>query len=217
MPNRIDLVVHYLACFKAGLVATPLNYRYTHHEIDHALEVSGAVALLAHVERADDVASSALPRRPCPRNHRLPRRGRRSARQLVTQLRGAVGRGEPLVFDPAPDPSMPAAIFFTSGEHRAGEGSDPLAPSRCGGSSRAPPRHWSSPRRDEFLPGSSMSHIGSFMWALSALSVGAKVVVARSHRRTRAASSVAYEPPDGAGDDPGRAGGAGARSRSSAG
>jgi acyl-CoA synthetase (AMP-forming)/AMP-acid ligase II len=36
MPNRIDLVVHYLACFKAGLVATPLNYRYTFREIDHA-------------------------------------------------------------------------------------------------------------------------------------------------------------------------------------
>ncbi|HEU5106882.1 MAG TPA: AMP-binding protein, partial [Solirubrobacterales bacterium] len=46
MPNRIALVVHYLACFKAGLVATPLNYRYTHREIDHALEVSGAKALL---------------------------------------------------------------------------------------------------------------------------------------------------------------------------
>lgn len=27
MPNRIDLVVHYLACFRAGLIATPLNYR----------------------------------------------------------------------------------------------------------------------------------------------------------------------------------------------
>ncbi|HET7485949.1 MAG TPA: AMP-binding protein [Solirubrobacterales bacterium] len=25
MPNRIDLVVHYLACFKAGLIVTPLN------------------------------------------------------------------------------------------------------------------------------------------------------------------------------------------------
>jgi long-chain acyl-CoA synthetase len=24
MPNRVDLVVHYLACFRAGLVATPL-------------------------------------------------------------------------------------------------------------------------------------------------------------------------------------------------
>ena len=42
MPNRVELVVHYLACFKAGLVVTPLNYRYTHSEIDHALAVSGA-------------------------------------------------------------------------------------------------------------------------------------------------------------------------------
>jgi long-chain acyl-CoA synthetase len=33
---------------------------------------------------------------------------------------------------------------------------------------------------DVFLPGSSMSHIGSFLWALTALSVGGKVVVARS-------------------------------------
>jgi long-chain acyl-CoA synthetase len=35
MPNRVDLVVHYLACFKAELIATPLNYRYTATEIDH--------------------------------------------------------------------------------------------------------------------------------------------------------------------------------------
>ena len=42
MPNRIDLVVHYLACFRAGVIATPLNYRYTAREIDHALEVSDA-------------------------------------------------------------------------------------------------------------------------------------------------------------------------------
>ena len=49
MPNRIDLAVHYLACFTAGLVATPLNYRYTSTEIDHALEVSAAAAL-AHIQ-----------------------------------------------------------------------------------------------------------------------------------------------------------------------
>jgi long-chain acyl-CoA synthetase len=42
MPNRPALVVHYLACFKAGLVATPLNYRYMAPEIDHALQVSKA-------------------------------------------------------------------------------------------------------------------------------------------------------------------------------
>ncbi len=34
---------------------------------------------------------------------------------------------------------------------------------------------------DVFLPGSSMSHIGSFLWALCALSVGGRVAVARSY------------------------------------
>ncbi len=60
MPNRVALVVHYLACFKAGLVATPLNYRYTAREIDHALSVSTAAALVAHGERAADIAASEL-------------------------------------------------------------------------------------------------------------------------------------------------------------
>ena len=58
MPNRIALIVHYLACFKAGLVATPLNYRYTPPEIDHALDVSGASIILAHAERLNDLAAS---------------------------------------------------------------------------------------------------------------------------------------------------------------
>ena len=60
MPNRPALVVHYIACFKAGLVATPLNYRYMGPEIDHALEISGARVLLAHVEREEDLATSQL-------------------------------------------------------------------------------------------------------------------------------------------------------------
>jgi long-chain acyl-CoA synthetase len=33
---------------------------------------------------------------------------------------------------------------------------------------------------DRFLPASSMSHIGSFLWALAAFSVGARVIVART-------------------------------------
>ena len=60
MPNRIALVVHYLACFKAGLVATPLNYRYATPEIDHALEVSDASALVVHVERRADITATRL-------------------------------------------------------------------------------------------------------------------------------------------------------------
>src|SRR5437762_8649227 len=62
MPNRPALIVHYLACFKAGLVATPLNYRYMAPEIDHALAVSGPRALLAPVEREEDLAASRLAR-----------------------------------------------------------------------------------------------------------------------------------------------------------
>jgi acyl-CoA synthetase (AMP-forming)/AMP-acid ligase II len=63
MPNRPALIVHYLACWKAGLVATPLNYRYKAPEIDHALAVSEARAILAHVDREEDLAASQLVRK----------------------------------------------------------------------------------------------------------------------------------------------------------
>ena len=29
MPNRPELLIHYLACLRSGVVAVPLNYRYT--------------------------------------------------------------------------------------------------------------------------------------------------------------------------------------------
>ncbi|KMM16469.1 class I adenylate-forming enzyme family protein [Synechococcus sp. GFB01] len=51
LPNRIDAVLHVLACIHAGLVATPLNYRYRALEIDRALRVSSARLLLFHGER----------------------------------------------------------------------------------------------------------------------------------------------------------------------
>ena len=60
LPNRGELIVHYLACIRAGLVATPLNYRYQAPEIDHALEVSGAAMIVAHAERDADLAKSKL-------------------------------------------------------------------------------------------------------------------------------------------------------------
>src|ERR1700733_6996900 len=110
MPNRIDLVVHYLACFKAGLVATPLNYRYTHREIDHALEVSDADALLAHVERREDVATSALaPGLRCGVIAYRDETGEPPVRWPHSFA--ALLESEPVALDPAPDPSIPAVIF----------------------------------------------------------------------------------------------------------
>ena len=185
MPNRNDLVVHYLACFKAGLVATPLNYRYTHREIDHALEVSGARALLAHAERFEDVGASRLAAE-------LPLGAIAYADGDAPGVGEAVSGGAwshdfagllaaaPLPPDPAPaDPSDPAAIFFTSGSTGPAKGVTHTRESlRWMVASAAAAFELSDD--DVFLPGSSMSHIGSFLWVLSTLSVGGRVVVART-------------------------------------
>ncbi|HET9154340.1 MAG TPA: class I adenylate-forming enzyme family protein [Solirubrobacterales bacterium] len=182
MPNRIALVVHYLACFKAGLVVTPLNYRYTHREIDHALQVSGARALLAHVERTEDVAASELAGAlPLGVVAYADPEGPGS----VASVDWAHDLDSLLASEPLPppgdqpDPAGPAAIFFTSGSTGPAKGVTHTRSSlrwMIAGAAAA----FELGADDVFLPGSSMSHIGSFLWALSTLSVGGEVVVART-------------------------------------
>lgn len=188
VPNRIDLVVHYLACFRAGLVATPLNYRYTAREIDHALSVSGARALLAHVERAEDVSESELAsdlqlgaiayrdHEPLPSGNEEPAGADAEWRHDFTELLDA----DPLASAGEPeDPDAPAAIFFTSGSTGPSKGVTHTRKTlRWMIASAASAFELSDD--DVFLPGSSMSHVGSFLWALATLSVGGKVVVARA-------------------------------------
>jgi long-chain acyl-CoA synthetase len=188
MPNRIDLVVHYLACFRAGLVATPLNYRYTATEIDHAFAVSGARALLAHVERAEDVAASRLAgglelgvvayrdAEPLPSGNDESEEHDGGWRHEFAALLEA----EPLPPRPEPaDPDAPAVIFFTSGSTGPAKGvTHSRETLRWMIASAASGFELSE--RDVFLPGSSMSHLGSFLWALTMLAVGGEVVVARA-------------------------------------
>lgn len=179
MPNRTELLIHYLACFKAGLVATPLNYRYTAREIDHALQVSEAAALVAHGERTEDVAASQL----------VPQlvHGVIAFGDAETDLAGSRHvLGELMAAGPAPvelvppGPADPAAIFFTSGS---------TGPAKGVTHSHETLRWMFASVRavmditgeDTCMPGSSMSHIGAFMFALSSLSVAAPVVVARTY------------------------------------
>jgi long-chain acyl-CoA synthetase len=109
MPNRIVLIAHYLACFKAGLVMTPLNYRYTPPEIDHALEVSGARIILAHAERAGDIAASKAAGLPLGVIAYGAQTGDGPRFEHLVETEPAA------TVLPAPRPDAPAAIFFTSG------------------------------------------------------------------------------------------------------
>lgn len=175
MPNRVALLIHYLACFRAGLVATPLNYRYTAREIDHALEVSGAAAIVAHSERAADIAESELAAD-------LPRGAvwySAAEGEVPNRLEEMIGGDAPAERPPAPAGDAPAAIFFTSGSTGPAKGVTHTHETlRWMMASAGAAFGLSS--EDVFLPGSSMSHIGSFLWALTTLAVGGRVVVARS-------------------------------------
>jgi long-chain acyl-CoA synthetase len=174
LPNRPALLVYYLACFKAGFVATPLNYRYMAPEIDHALSVSRPRALLSHAERDEDLAASELA-------DQLP---------IGRITYGAPGGSgllfEELVADDRPAPALPppeesaaAAIFFTSGSTGPPKGVTHtqrtlgwLFANAARGLELGPD--------DVLLAGSSLSHIGGFYVTFGGLSAGAAAIIART-------------------------------------
>ena len=174
MPNRRALTTHYLACIKAGLVATPLNYRYRPPEIDHALEVSGASILIAHTERRNDVADSRLAQ--------LLPLGTLFYEAAETDSR----RWEDLATSnhtstelPSPDAEAASIIFFTSGSTGKPKGvTHTFGTLGWMMASVVPALEITA--GDVVLPGSSHSHIGGMLLSLAALSAGATVLIPRS-------------------------------------
>src|SRR4029079_2864109 len=79
---------------------------------------------------------------------------------------GELIESEPMRADPRADPDAPAVIFFTSGSTGPAKGVTHTRQTlRWMVASAAPAFGLDSD--DVFLPGSSMSHIGSFLWALA--------------------------------------------------
>lgn len=173
MPNRKELYVHYLACMKAGLVGVPLNYRYMPPEIDHALEVSEASIIVAHRERIQDLDDSKL-------GGKLPLGkiiydGKDDGEAALEDLIANENKSVELA---VPNPDLPAFIFFTSGSTGPSKGVTHTHESlRWMYASSA--RAFEFTANDILLPGSSISHLGGFLFSFAALSKGAGVLVAR--------------------------------------
>lgn len=174
MPNRGALLVHYLACLQAGLVATPLNYRYQAPEIDHALEVSGASLIVAHVERNDVLAASEQVSRLA--FGRITYGAENASHPRLEALMTAGGTAPHL---PPPSPDTPAFIFFTSGSTGKPKGVTHshstfgwLVASAAAGLAITPD--------DVFLPATSASHVASSSFSLAGLAAGARVAIART-------------------------------------
>ncbi|GJM16691.1 MAG: acyl-CoA synthetase [Thermodesulfobacteriota bacterium] len=173
MPNRVLLYIHYIACIKAGLVGVPLNYRYMAPEIDHALEVSGATILFAHSERLEDLKLS-------DQVGRLPlgtilHDNKDSESIGFEEL---ISQNNPEIKLPETNPDSPAFIFFTSGSTGPAKGVTHTHESlRWMMGSAAEAFEFTS--EDTLLPGSSISHLGGFLFSLAAISKGGRVLVAR--------------------------------------
>lgn len=175
MPNRGALLVHYLACFKAGLIAVPLNYRNTPVEIAQALDKSGATFVLFHAEREADIKEAV---------------GSREMTGLLIFEAEDGGRypafenwidqpGKSAVPTGHPD-DTPVYMLFTSGSTGPAKGVTHSRKSMAYiFASAAEGAEMTSD--DRVLPGSSLSHLGAILFSFAILSRGGRVIVARAY------------------------------------
>ena len=174
LPNRNALIVHYIACVKAGLVVVPLNYRYMAPEIDHALELTQASILLAHAERDADLAQvNYINKLPLGIIGFESEDGRRLTFESLLEQ-------EPEMIDlPNIEPSDPSFIFFTSGSTGKPKGVTHTHET-MGWIIASGIKAYEITSDDIILPGSSISHLGGLGMSLLGLAAGAKIITAQT-------------------------------------
>ncbi len=172
LPNRLQVIVHYLACLRAGFVAVPLNYRYLAQDIDYAIGLSQPRLMVAHAERADDISQ-------CAGIDNLELGG--------LSVDGALPGFDP--FEPLteraaaalpdrPGPDDPAVIFFTSGSTGRPKGVTHTQRS-LGHIVSSLGAAYRITEKDTILPVSSLSHMLAQIMSYAALAAGGSAVVAK--------------------------------------
>jgi long-chain acyl-CoA synthetase len=174
MPNRTELLIHYLACMRCGLVAMPLNYRYMAPEIDHALRIGGASILVAHDERRDDLAVSGL-----AATLPLGRIGYADEGRGGSPSFGSLLEHAPSATLPVPEPDDPAILFFTSGSTGKPKGVCHSFET-LGWIIASAVRSFDMGPDDTMLPGGSASHVGGHHLSLMTLAAAGRVVLAHT-------------------------------------
>ncbi|MEM1366924.1 MAG: class I adenylate-forming enzyme family protein [Cyanobacteria bacterium P01_H01_bin.15] len=175
MPNRSTLLIHYMACMRAGLIAVPLNYRYMPPEIDYALEVSGAKLLVAHAERIQDLTVSKLAS-SLPKGIIYYENDDGKTNDFHDLIQSS--QGEKSL--PKNQPTDPAFIFFTSGSTGRPKGVTHSHHSAANMFATKAEAFELTPD-DVMLSGSSLSHIGAFVNSFATLAIGARVIVAKNY------------------------------------
>ncbi|MEM6762388.1 MAG: AMP-binding protein, partial [Pseudomonadota bacterium] len=187
MPNRTALIVHHLACLKASLISTPLNYRYTASEIDHALEVAEPSLLIHHAERDADIAATARARglpfgtlRYGAQEAGSQQAGAREAAPQTQRPLEPLLVSAPQVALPPIKPSSPLFIFFTSGSTGPAKGVTHTV--ETVGFWLVNLREGLGLREDDIImTTTSHSYVGGTSFALLAFSLGVPLVMARTN------------------------------------
>ena len=150
-----------------------MNYRYTPPEMDHALALSGATVLVAHVgQRKDDLAKLTI-RPPLG----VVAVGGRDDENLADFAELMKEEGPPVVLHPEADGDAPAIVFFTSGSTGKPKGVTHTYDT-YGYCLASFVQALNATEKDIVMPGSSLSHAAGTLYSLAGLAVGAPAVIA---------------------------------------